>query len=286
MKRGENMAIYGKHFDYNGKSSKDFGVMIGSFSGMDEEIPMGLTRSIEKGEMTKYRVRPNHFGMVYDDALEFPVTLIKDPCLKGFNNTAFTRSEVREINAWLTSSQFPKLYHMTDYDKPLIYDEYVDYFGTFTEVSTYAKEEVKELRYTFVNDSPFGYSEEYTHSLTATTASPAELTIVCDTDEHDGYVYPKLVITPNETGKITLENVTDNGIMTIDALRDDKIYIDSQRLSIYDSTKKLITFEDLGVKDVDAIYWFRLLYGDNVIRVTGDAKVEISYREPRKVGAY
>ena len=48
----------------------------------------------------------------------------------------------------------------------------------------------------------------------------------------------------------------------------------------------IISFEDLGVKDIDNIYWLRLAYGENELRFTGDATFELIYREPRKVGAF
>lgn len=55
------MAIFGKYFDFNGKSSKDFGLKIVSFDMLDS-IPMGLERTINIGEMNIFRQRPNHFG--------------------------------------------------------------------------------------------------------------------------------------------------------------------------------------------------------------------------------
>ena len=55
---------------------------------------------------------------------------------------------------------------------------------------------------------------------------------------------------------------------------------------IYDTTNSIISFENLGVKDTDNIYWPRLAYGENILKFTGDATFEIVYREPRKVGAF
>lgn len=74
--------------------------------------------------------------------------------------------------------------------------------------------------------------------------------------------------------------------MRINSLKNDDFYIDCQHLKIYDITNSIVTFEDLGISDVDDIYWPRLAYGDNIFEFTGDAEFEISYREPRKVGAF
>lgn len=106
-------------------------------------------------------------------------------------------------------------------------------------------------------------------------------------DCHEDYIYPLIKISPKSHGTITIQNVTDNnGTMKINALKDDDFYIDCQHLKIYDITNSIISFEDLGVKDIDNIYWLRLAYGENELRFTGDATFELIYREPRKVGAF
>lgn len=280
-----SMAICGKYFEFNGKSSKDMGLMIGFFNNTRDEIPMGLTRTIDKGDMTPYRHRANHFGTTYDDALIFELGIIKDTCKEGVDDLRFKRSEVREINAWLTSPKFPKLFHMTDYNEEW-YDEDIDYFCTITNVTATGDDEVMGLTYELTCDSPFGYSKEILHNIHADATAPGIAIIENKSDELEDYIYPVLKINPLATGKITLENITDNRSMTINALASDIIYMDCQRLTLYDETKKLITFDSLGIKDVDDIYWFRLCSGSNQIKITGDCDVEIRYRELRKVGAY
>ena len=84
-----------------------------------------------------------------------------------------------------------------------------------------------------------------------------------------------------------LKNKTDNDrTMKINALKSDDFYIDCRNLKIYDITNSIVSFEDLGIEDIDDIYWPRLAYGENIFEFTGDATFEISYREPRKVGAF
>ena len=280
------MAICGKYFEYNGKSSKDMGLTIGFFNNIhDDEIPMGLDRTIDRGEMNPYRSRPNHFGTTYDDPLVFELGIIKDTCEPGVEDLRFKRSEIRQINAWLTSPKFPKLFHMTDYDEEW-YDEYVDYYCTITSVTASGEDEVMSLTFELTCDSPFGYSQEITHNIHATFETPGTAMIKNTSDELEDYIYPTIKITPTATGAITLENETDGRSMTINALASDIIYIDCQRLSLYDETRELISFDDLGIKDIDDIYWFRLCSGENQIKITGNADVEIKYRELRKVGAY
>lgn len=283
------MAICGKYFEYNGKSSEELGLAIG-FLNMKDEIPMGLARTVERGEVNQYRYRANHFGTTYDDVLVFELGLVKDNCDPDVDDIRFSRSEVREINAWLTSPKLPKLFHMTDYDDDDIdlelYDEYVDYFCTMTNVTASGNDEVTVLTYEVTCDSPFGYSQEIKRNIHATYAIPGTATIINNSDELEDYIYPIMKIIPQSTGEIIIENITDGRSMTIDVLASDIIYMDCQKLTIYDETKNLITFDDLGITDVDDIYWFRLCSGKNNIKITGNVDVEIKYREPRKVGAY
>ena len=55
---------------------------------------------------------------------------------------------------------------------------------------------------------------------------------------------------------------------------------------MYDTANSVLSFDDLGIDDIGDIYWPRLAYGENIFEFTGDATFEISYREPRKVGAF
>ena len=53
------------------------------------------------------------------------------------------------------------------------------------------------------------------------------------------------------------------------------------------STSGIVNFSDLGWKDVDNIYWLRLLPGINELQVIGTANIEISYDSPyKKVGGW
>ena len=54
-------------------------------------------------------------GTQWSDVLTFTMSLIKDPCYE-MNNYIFTEEEVDDIAAWLTSPDYPTLFHMYDYD--------------------------------------------------------------------------------------------------------------------------------------------------------------------------
>lgn len=70
-----------------------------------------------RGEFNRYRNRLGHMGTKWSNPLEFTVSFIKDVCSESSDqNLYFTEEEVNAINAWLTSPDYPTLFHMYDYD--------------------------------------------------------------------------------------------------------------------------------------------------------------------------
>ena len=183
------MAIFGSSFTYNGKSSDDFGVIICA-SEQPESIPMGLTREILKGEITSRRPVSNWYNTKYSDVLTFEVTITKP------ENRAFSREEIRDINAWLTGPRTPTLLFFEDE----AFDP-INYYGVFTDVTNVYGSGILMLTYTFTADSPYGWSTNL-----------------------------------------------DNG--------------------------------SLG------LYWVRLVPGVNKFKITGGCSIKMTFRCPRKVGAY
>lgn len=109
------MGQYGKYFEYNGESSERYNLVTGGYSVNEYEF--GLQRNVDRTEMNKYRSYTYTYGTIYDDVLSFPILFMKDPCKFSNNDELrFTRQEIREINAWLTSPHYPKLFHMYDQD--------------------------------------------------------------------------------------------------------------------------------------------------------------------------
>jgi len=48
-------------FDYNGRNSAEFDLVIGSIS-MSDDIPLGLNREILAGTLNRYRSTVHHMG--------------------------------------------------------------------------------------------------------------------------------------------------------------------------------------------------------------------------------
>ena len=114
-----------------------------------------------------------------------------------------------------------------------------------------------------------------------------------DHSERNREVYPVIIIKSDLPGVNVKQTVwikcqTDNAkVMKIDvAGGGNTTVIDCRRAMIYDQNG-LFSYEDLGIKDVDYLYWPKLYDGLNRIIITGNnLHVTFQWREARKVGAY
>ena len=183
--------------------------------------------------------------------------------------------------------------------------EDIEFFVTFTDISTENIGKPFKLICTATCDSPYGYSSLQTEKITSNTVESTGIKLndlnktkylYNMTDCRSEYVYPTIEIEPVKPNEqITICNLSDNPLkeLTITPKTIDSIYIDCERLKIYkfDNYKNevQITFDDLGISDPNdilKIYWPRLVYGQNIIWTNGLAFITIQWREPRKVGAF
>lgn len=210
---------------------------------------------------------------------------IQNGILLSENNTDyFSMNDVRQITAWLTSPQFPKLFKLINSE---YLSEDVDFFATITSVELDNIKNPYQISCTVTCDSNYGYTPEIVNHIDSISTLTNSVTLTNNSDCLEDYVYPIIKVSPKSHGTITIKNTSDNnGTMKINALKNDDFYIDCQKLKIYDITNSIVSLEDLGIEDIGDIYWPRLIYGENVFEFTGDASFEISYREPRKVGVF
>lgn len=79
--------------------------------------------------------------------------------------------------------------------------------------------------------------------------------------------------------------ILHGGAMRLSLSSDLDVHLDCQRLIINDSLGRMITYDKLGVSDVDNIYWLRLLNGQNSLLIyANNCEIEIIHTESRKVG--
>lgn len=273
--------MYGKSFTYNGRSSEDFHVIIGGFKPMD--TPLNLKRDITASEINRYRKQVSTYGVNYNSTLSFELYLMKDICIYDDpKDLRFTREEIRSIARWLTSPITPRLFHMTNYEDNL--EPEYDYFGIFTEVEA-EDNNINVLSCTFECNTPYALSSEQSFTITDATG-----VINNPSDDLEDYVYPTIRITPRQSGNhtITIRNLSDgNNYIRLKNMQLNQIVtLDCQKMTLKNSFGWLLPFDYIDTDELNYIYWFRLLNGNNNISITGGAEVEFTFRYPVKVGAY
>lgn len=117
-----------------------------------------VTRTIDRGEITPNRSKPNHYSVSYDDTLLLHFFIMKkDGCHKQ-EDFRMSGDELHYVRLWLESPKKP-----TELVVPENEDEITTYYyGVFTSVQPYIIDgDCYGLRLEFTCDSPYGYSEEH-----------------------------------------------------------------------------------------------------------------------------
>ena len=255
---------------YRNKSSDDYGLLYCTFEPKNE-LESGLSRTVTKGSINEHRFTPSYSYAVYDNSFSFQITFIQK------NESAFSKSQIRTINKWLTGSRYSSELICTTGNDETIYK------GVFTgcQYKT-GSTGVIGLIYTFENDSPFAYKR---CNLINTITEPTNISINCDSDCDENYIYPKISITPASSyTTFILTNTSDNNNHMNITLKNNTTYVIDCQNQIITNNSFPISFEDIGWDYLDDIYWLRLINGNNIININLPCDINISYLSPIKAG--
>lgn len=200
-------AIY-KNFNYMNNSLQEMGLICVDFES-ESDIPLGLSRTIKKGDVNRYRVKSNHIYTSCDDPLEFEIDIVKSICDTGYDQSKmkFTRNEIRQVTRWLSSSTIPQLLTATDTN-----DEIINYCGIFTNIESFVVGgDVYGFALTFTNDSPFAYSDIITNKFQLNGITMGKL--LNNSDLLDDYIYPVIHISPKSNTDFYMINMSDSTVL-------------------------------------------------------------------------
>ena len=261
-------------FIYNGKSTETIlessKLGLASFDSLNDVV--GVNRENVSGETTITRPIANEYG-TKSSVLSFEYALVKE------NGDTFTDEEQVIVETWLTSPKFSQDLKIIDCNGSIL----EIYCGKF--LTTKWKPVCNGWAgVIFEFENNHSYPKKY-YSYSYEIRISEKIIVNCPSDELEEYVYPVLrVVEPNETGNITIKNITDNSnTMTIKAYDSLPIIFDCQHCIPTDATTNgIVSYNDLGWNDIGNIYWLRLLPGNNEIEITGNADITISFSCPHK----
>lgn len=279
--------MIGYDFEYCGKYLRDFGFIMAK---PDTEDEFGLNREIIKGTITPNKNSIPHFGVKYSDVLTLNIFIIKN-VIEDKKNVVVSFDELRDLQAWLTSTKLPSSLKVESYDGNII-----EYNGIFTSVSPFYNNKLNGLKLTFSCDSQYGYENQ---SMKISNASSSVTkTFYCSSDELNECVYPTITILPKSSETFKIENLTDGGIMALDIpdkfeeimidckLR--RIIADGKNVSLSDVGWNITPISDQNEVNTGTfkIYWLGLKPGYTKLKFTGNGSFKIECKSPIKVGGF
>ena len=256
---------------YNDITNEDKKLIVCYFDTKDR-ISSGISKTINKGTTNNSRYIPNYFSATYDSTIEYQLSLVKD------DFSAFSVSDIREINRWLINKDTP-CQLKCEYD-----DETFLYNGVFTSVEyVNAGIGIVGLVYSFTNNSPFAYIQA---SNSYNVLANGTINISCDSDLVEGYVYPTFNIanTTSTSKTITITNETDdNKTLTITVPANTTLKFQCQN-QIITNGQNSVSYEDLGIDDNTNIYWLRFISGINTLTFDDTCTFSYELLLPIKLG--
>lgn len=246
-------------FTYDGKSSDEFNLMLirtdsGLISGQ-----FGVRRSTRKEKDAKNPI-PYFYG-VSEDVLTFDIQLAL--------TKTWSKDDRIKIAKWLFQNEY----------RPFISNDTPDiiYYCMPVEAPEKFFNGIMEgyVNLSFECDSPYGWTPQTTQSFNLATNDTTQIITLNNSSNILKYYYPELEITLLQGTGFKLKNLSNNNeeFEFSNLNVGEVIYINNQKKQIISSTN-LYRFDNFNKK------WFKLIYGQNRIEVTGKVKIDVRSQFP------
>lgn len=266
------MAFWGNEFIFDGIPCSEFGLMVYHFGSNGQSDV-----SFKNGEIIEDRIPGRYdaltYGLVQNQSLEY--TLVFGANMDAIDaNTSIDRYEIETIAAWLTGHNKRKWL-------AIIQDDMESFrykcFISELQLITYG-----DMPWAFSCkvscDSPFAYSvpEEYPF-----TVDGEEQFRLFNRSSYNGFYRPKIEISMNSGDSISIQNLSDrNRTFKFTGLPGGKslvIYVDNKNQVITNNM-------DLNLYPYFNMKFMRLVRGDNILKISGNATVKFICEFPVNIG--
>lgn len=266
------MAFWGTEFIFDGIPCSEYGLMVYHFGSEGQDDV-----SFQNGEIIEDRIPGRYdaltYGLVQNQSLEY--TLVFGANMESIDaNESIDRYEVETIAAWLTG-------HSTRRWLTIIQDDMESFrykcFISELKLITYG-----DMPWAFSCkvscDSPFAYSipEEYSY----TVAGTSQVTLF-NRSTFGGFYRPRVEIAMHGGNSISIQNLSDGNrtfqFSSLPGSRSLEIYVDNKNQVITNNM-------DLNLYPYFNMRFMRLVRGDNLLRISGDATVKFICEFPANIG--
>lgn len=183
-------------FEYNGLNLSSFGFMICKFGSDGIETISNGSQITFNTVSTLHGAKHELTSVDYGDCLESTFQICKNVCRD--NNFEITTDELRALSRWLNRKGFYKF--------KLLSDDYLDiYFeGSFNISKIEMNGKLYGLELSLVTNRPFALQEPKRFTIKNLVENGNQK--VKDYSDVEGYVYPEVEITINESGDLSIYN--------------------------------------------------------------------------------
>lgn len=253
-------------FQYDGKSSNDFGLKIVNFSGGGGvgTDNIGIPLSIEEQKI-KRNPKPFFYGVEVTPKLSFKIQLAYLPS-NGLDGSLLPRQTLGAISKWLFKREYKEFKIIdTDYSNIIYNCMFQNPKQIEVGNSPYG------LELDVICDRPYGFRRQTITKVVNTSLTFNIQNIGFDND----FIYPEIEFTTS--GSISIKNNTDNNTFTFTGLGvNETVYVNNQRQEIISST-------GLNRNSNFNFKWFRLTpdyYNNITITGTGTVIFRIEFPLP------
>ncbi len=274
------MPLYCTEFVFDGKSSKEYDLIIGSFDGGQN----GEATAGNNIEFTTFKA-PNSNQWVktsaaYNEPLSFTFQICKNPYV---SKEPFSERELAFLMRWLVQKDYKYLQFIQQGFEHIFYRCQLNAERYLIGGECYG------LTLTAACDAPYGWSDRNTTTISSLTDTTVRL---YDSSDEIGIIYPAMKIVSNAGPQdIIISNALTSDVMKINnCIAGEEITIQDMKIKSSECYKAsdnkgyagnhLTFFDDFNWK------WFSI--GNtfenriNEITVTGNCTVNMNWRVPRK----
>lgn len=266
------MAFWGSEFIFDGISCREYGMMVYSFGNNSQDDV-----DFKTGEIIEDRIPGRYdsltYGLVQNQALEY--TLVFGASAGSpQSKEGIDRYDIEVISSWLTGHSKRK--------KLILLQEDMEPFWYKCIIS-----ELKLITYGNIPwafsckvscDSPFAYTLPVERTI---SIQGSEIVTLFNRSSYNGYYMPKMEISVHGSDSFVIENLSDGGRK----FQFSKLPNSTSIIITVDNQNQIITNNlDINLYPCFNMKFMRLVRGDNILRLTGNAEVKFICEFPVSIG--